>query len=476
MSKRRRKLFLGSKIRRLREQHQLNQAELASRLDLSPSYLNQIENNQRPLTVQVLLKLGALFDIELSHFSEEEDDRLVAELKDCMEDPIFDNERILLPEVKELVTRSPAFARHFLSLYQSYHQTKQSFAGLAQDMDGDEAVRALDGHQFPYEEVRDFFYYQNNYFDALDRAAESIFKTEGMSLGGGEAQLTHYLGHKHGINVTLEAEGDQLRYYNPITRQLSLSKLLSIRQRVFHLAHQICLLDQSHILDEIIHKARFTNDESNAICRVGLANYFAGALLMPYSTFLEKAKEQRYDIERLQIIFNVSFEQICHRLSTLQRPSETGIPFYFVRVDAAGNISKRQSASSFHFARVGGACPLWNVHEAFAQPGKILRQVAQMPDGKTYFCIARTVSRTEGGFLMQQKNFAVGLGCEIVHAPQLIYSVGIDLNNKEAAVPIGVSCRVCERDKCPQRAFPPIGKKLQIRENERDFLPYRFER
>ncbi|MGB3622486.1 ImmA/IrrE family metallo-endopeptidase [Ketobacter sp. MCCC 1A13808] len=474
-NKRKHKLFLGNKIRRLREQHRLSQAELANRIGLSPSYLNQIENDQRPLTVQVLLKLGRQFDIELTHFSEEEDDRLVAEMRDCLEDPLFENEKILLPDLKQIVTRSPAFARHFLSLYQAYHQTKQDYVGLAEDVTVDEAVRSIEGPQFPYEEARDFFYYQNNYFDELDRAAEQLYREQSMTPGGGETQFIRYLNDQHHIRVSLDAEEDRLRRYDVKRKQLVLSRQLSVRQRIFHLAHQICLLDQKQRLDDIIAKARFTSAESDAVCRVGLANYFAGALLMPYSLFLKTAQQERYDIERLQIVFNVSFEQVCHRLSSLQRPAESGIPFYFLRVDAAGNISKRQSASSFHFARVGGACPLWNVHDAFAQPGKILRQVAQMPDGKTYFCIARTVSRTEGGFLMPQKNFAVALGCEIAHAPQLVYSVGIDLNDKEAAVPIGVSCRVCERTNCSQRAFPPIGKKIQIDENEREFLPYRFE-
>lgn len=475
MTQRKRKLFLGSKIRRLREQVPMSQAELASKLGLSPSYLNQIENDQRPLTVQVLLKLGSVLDVDLTHFSEEEDDRLMAELKGCLEDPLFDNEKIPLTDIRELVTRSPGMARHFLSLYQGYVQARQNYVGLAQDVTGDEAVRSIQGAPFPYEEVRDFFYYQNNYFDALDHAAEDLFQREGMTLGGGEAQLIDYIHRRHGIEVVLNADDERLRFFDVRSRQLVLSKLLSGRQRVFQLAHQICLLDLQPLLEEITRRARFISPETNAVCKVGLANYFAGALLMPYTQFIQRAQQERYDVERLQVIFNTSFEQICHRLSTLQRPSNKGIPFYFLRVDAAGNISKRQSASSFHFARVGGACPLWNVHEAFAQPGKILRQVAQMPDGKTYFCIARTVSRTEGGFLMPQKNFAVGLGCEIGHASQLIYSVGIDLNDKEAAVPIGVSCRVCERNNCPQRAFPPIGKRIHISENERDFLPYRFE-
>lgn len=474
MSERKRKLYLGAKIRRFREQHNLTQAHLATSLGISPSYLNQIENDQRPLTVPVLLKLGTTFDVDLSTFSEEEDDRLVSEIKESLQDPLFKSAQVDLQDLKAIVSQAPDFARHYLTLYRSYHQAKQNYAGLAQDITEDEAVRTIDGPQFPYEEVRDFFYDENNYFDALDRAAEHTATSAGFQLGGGESQLISYLEANHGIKVISDVEDERLRRYSPQSKTLTLSKLLSVRQRVFQIAHQICLLEHKALLDDIIDNANFANEASAGVCRVGLANYFAGALLMPYGIFLSKAEQERYDIERLQIIFNVSFEQVCHRLSTLQRPSNTGIPFYFLRVDAAGNISKRQSASSFHFARVGGACPLWNVHEAFAQPGKILRQVAQMPDGKTYFCIARTVSRSEGGFLVPQKNFAVALGCEIQHAPKLVYSVGIDISNKEAADPIGVSCRVCERPNCPQRAFPPIGKPIQVNENEREFLPYRF--
>lgn len=474
MSSRKRKLYLGTKIRRFRDQQGLMQANLATKLDISASYLNQIENDQRPLTVPVLLKLGSIFNVDLASFSDEEDDRLVSELSESLKDPLFKTPNINIQDLKAIVNQSPDFARNYLTLYRSYLQAKQNYAGLAQDMTEDEAVRTIEGPQFPYEEVRDFFYDKNNYFDNLDRSAERLFKDAGFNLGGGESQLIDYLKRTHEITVILDVEDERLRHYSPTSRIMTLSKLLSVRQRVFQLAHQICLLEEKSALDEIIENANFTSESSKAVCRVGLANYYAGALLMPYQQFLESTQRERYDIERLQILFNVSFEQICHRLSTLQRTGLTGIPFYFLRVDAAGNISKRQSASSFHFARVGGACPLWNVHEAFAQPGKILRQVAQMPDGRTYFCIARTVNRSEGGYLVPQKNFAVALGCEIQYAEDLIYSAGIDLKDSEAAIPVGVSCRVCERPNCPQRAFPPIGKTIQVNENEREFLPYRF--
>lgn len=471
---RKRKLFLGTKVRRVREQHGLTQASLSQQLQISPSYLNQIENDQRPLTIQVLIKLGQLFDIDLTDFSEESDDRLLGELKSCLEDPMFAQAKVALTDLNDIINRTPDFAKHFINLYQSFQQVKNNYTGLAHNVTEDEAVRNIEGPQFPFEEVRDFFYHENNYFHELDAAAEELFEQAQLTIGGDETQLIEYITKRHHLKIKLNVENETLRFFDAQTNTLSLSNLLSQKQRVFQLAHQICLLEQTRAVETILARANFSSQESAAVGRVGLANYFAGALLMPYKVFLKKTEEERYDIERLQVVFNSSFEQICHRLSTLQRPGAKGVPFYFLRVDAAGNISKRQSASSFHFARFGGACPLWNVHEAFAQPRKILRQIAQMPDGKTYFVIARTVSRTEGGYLMPEKKFSVALGCEIKHASKLIYSAGLNLEDKEAAVPIGVSCRVCERNNCPQRAFPPIGKKVLVNENEREFLPYRF--
>jgi predicted transcriptional regulator len=192
--------------------------------------------------------------------------------------------------------------------------------------------------------------------------------------------------------------------------------------------------------------------------------------------FLSAAEELRYDIDQLARRFEVGFETICHRLSTLQRNSERGIPFFFVRVDRAGNISKRQSATDFHFSRVGGTCPLWNVYEAFASPGKILTQLAQMPDGRTYLWIARTVSHHRGGYGSPGKTFAVALGCDLRHAERIVYSRGLDLSSPDSATPIGVGCKVCERLECAQRAFPPIGRPLRIDEAQSRFAPYNVAR
>lgn len=212
--------------------------------------------------------------------------------------------------------------------------------------------------------------------------------------------------------------------------------------------------------------------EAAALARIGLASYFAGALVLPYGRFLAAAQELRYDIALLARRFGVSFETVCHRLSTLQRREARGVPFFFVRVDRAGNISKRQSATDFHFSRSGGTCPLWNVYEAFAQPGRVLTQVASMPDGRSYLWIAHCDARATGGYGSPAREFAVGLGCDLRHASQLVYAKGLDLSDPDSATPIGPGCKLCDREGCAQRAFPALGKQLRIDENERSAEPY----
>ena len=243
-------------------------------------------------------------------------------------------------------------------------------------------------------------------------------------------------------------------------------------QQAFQMATQLAFLTQGALLDELTRRGKFSGPEARSLARIGLANYFAGALVLPYGLFLASAEELRYDIDLLGGRFGVGFETVCHRLSTLQRPRSQGVPFFFVRVDRAGNISKRQSATDFHFSRGGGTCPLWNVYEAFASPGRILTQMARMPDDRTYLWIARTVSHRTGGWGAPGKDFAIGLGCDIRHAHRLIYSQGLDLADPSAATPIGGGCRVCERAACPQRAFPAVGRPLAVDENRSQPEPY----
>ena len=467
----------GNRIRKLRERRGLTQAALARKMIISPSYLNQIENDARPLNRRIISKLELALGIDFTDWATEEERRANL-LKEALNDPLFRGPDIPLHELREAVSSSPRIADRFLQLFQAHQRLQSDYQTLAESVAGEERIKALHGAQFPYEDVRDFFYRRNNHIETLDHAAERLFESRGLRIDYLLGDLTDYLETELGIEVRL-ADGDQdgglQKRYQPEQRILYLAKPSSPSRRAFHIAHQIGLLIYGDLIEREIASAELASTAARALCRVALANYFAGAVLMPYGPFLADARRLDYDIERLCGLYGTSFEQVCHRLSTLQRRGDKGVPFYFVRVDIAGNISKRQSATSFHFARLGGVCPLWNLHEAFAYPGRILTQLARMPDGKTYLCLARTVHESGGSYLRPQRKFAIGLGCEIGHAHELVYSTGIDLEDEDAVEQIGVSCRVCERPDCPQRAFPPLSRRLLIDENRRSAFPYPFE-
>ncbi|HEY0276400.1 MAG TPA: short-chain fatty acyl-CoA regulator family protein [Paenirhodobacter sp.] len=320
-----------------------------------------------------------------------------------------------------------------------------------------------------FEAVRDWFYVRRNYLPDLDKAAEAI----GSALPPGRmlTGLIDRLAGRHGIRIAPSPKGDALRHYDPAERILRLAGHLSPGQQAFQIATQLALLEHAATIERLAGDPDLTS-EAQALLRIGLANYFAGALILPYGRFLEAAEDLQYDIDLLARAFGVGFETTCHRLSTLQRPEARGVPFFFIRVDRAGNISKRQSATDFHFSRMGGSCPLWNVYEAFARPGEILRQVTQMPDGRSYLWIARMVRQTQGGFGTAAKTFAIALGCDLAHAERLVYARGLDLRNPEVATKIGPGCKVCERGGCPQRAFPMVGRPLSVLEGEARFAPY----
>jgi predicted transcriptional regulator/transcriptional regulator with XRE-family HTH domain len=472
------KLYLGQKLRRLREQKAVTQAALAGQLEISTSYLNQIEGNQRPVTLHILLRLCTLFNLDPASFAEDEEARLVADLREVMGDPLFGGPQPGTVELRNAAAASPDMVKRLLTLHQAYHKLRERADGGGDPSEPRTVQEVLSpGGNLPYEEVRDYFHYCNNYVEPLDLAAERLAATRSMAIGDMAGDLARHLSERHRIRIEIqESIGEQgaMRHYDAANRTLYISPQLQGPSRAFQLACQIALLDYGTIIDQLVGAGNFTTADARSICRVGLANYFAGALVMPYGPFLTTARAVRHDIEILSNRFGVSFEQACHRLSTLQRPGARGIPFYFVRVDMAGNITKRHSATRFQFARFGGACPLWNVHEAFAHPGKILVQLARMPDGIDYLSIARTVHKPGGGYLRPTRHFAVGLGCETAYASELVYSAGIDTRDASAAMNIGVNCRICERMDCHQRAFPPITGTLSVDESKRSFVPYEF--
>lgn len=468
------KAFAGVRLKRLREERRLTQAALASALGLSLSYLNQLENNQRPLTVPVLLRLNAAFGMDVQVFADDDEERLVADLRDALLDPAI-GEGIANADLRELATNMPAVGRALVSLHRRYRGALEQSAALAARLGDERQTSLADTISTPFEEVRDFFYERHNHIASLDEAAERIALELAPEPDMRETALARRLDERHGVRIGAlppERGADGLRHYEAAQRLLLLSGTLGRGQRAFQIATQLAFLEQRQAIDELVSQGRFGSDDSQRLARIGLANYFAGALILPYGAMLEAAEACRYDIELLGQRFGVGFETVCHRLSTLQRPGAQGVPFFFIRVDRAGNISKRQSASDFHFSRVGGTCPLWNVYEAFAQPQRVLTQVAKMPDGRTYLWVARSVVRGQGGFHRPRKTFSVALGCDLQHAHRLVYSDGLDLTNGEAATPIGAGCRICERPACPQRAFPPVGRPVLVDESRREFAPY----
>src|SRR6185312_16338067 len=465
------KTFVGSRVRQLRNERGFSQAALAQMLEISPSYLNQIEHDVRPLTVAVLLRITEVFGVDATFFAPQDDTRLVAELREVIMDRDLDID-VDVAEIADIVSAHPTLARAMVNLHRRYRITTAQLAAATEDRfsDGSSGTGSI---SMPHEEVRDYFYQRQNYLHELDTAAEDL--TERMRMHRGELarDIGQRLAQVHGVRIVKRTDlGDTvLHRYDPQTKTLEMGAQLSGGQQVFKLAAELAYLEYGDLIDRLVDEGKFTSDESRTLARLGLANYFAAATVLPYGQFHGVAEKFRYDIERLSAFYSVSYETVCHRLSTLQRPSMRGVPFSFVRVDKAGNMSKRQSATGFHFSASGGTCPLWNVYETFSDPGKILVQIAEMPDGRNYMWVARTVERRASRYGQPGKTFAIGLGCELRHAHRLVYSEGLDLTG-DIATPIGAGCRVCDRDRCPQRAFPALGRALDLDEHRSTVSPY----
>ncbi len=457
------KLYAGAKLRELRGRLGLTQRIFADKLGVSLPYLNQMENNHRPVSAAVVLALAQEFGLDVTELTVGEGERLVSDMREALADPVFAKSAPPLADLRLAASNAPALARAFLDLHRAYRQSHERLASLDEALGRDDAgLRAS-----PWEEVRDFFHYCDNYVDAIDRAAEH-FATSASPGKDVLITATEAL-RKRGLDVQFSDTG-LLRHFDGQARRLELSARAAAPTQRFQLLYQVALQTQNELLEATLDLARFTTPEARDIAKIGLANYFAGAALLPYRAFLEAAQKTRHDLERLADIFGASIEQVAHRLSTLQRPGAKGIPFFFVRVDQAGTITKRHSATRLQFARFGGACPLWNAHRAFETPGHFLRQLAETPDGVRYLCLSRDVSKPGGAFLAPVRRYAISLGCEITHAASLVYSDGLDLKGRFE--PIGISCRICERRDCHQRSVPPLERRLRVDPDTRGLLPY----
>lgn len=465
---------LGAKVRALRRRENLSQVQMAERLGISPSYLNLIESNRRPLPAALLIKLAQIFGVDLHAFGGDEDARVVNDLLEVFSDPVFDPYHLTSADLRELALNSPQIARAVLALYSSFKTQREASEELASRLDGEEST-GVDRSQLPSEEVNDLVQKHMNYFPELEESAEELWRKARFDAEELYPGLIRYLDKQHGIHVRIArggAERGVLRRFDAEKKILTLSELLPTRSRTFQVAHQIALLTQHARIDKIVADGHFTSDQARGLARVALANYFAGAVIMPYAPFLEACRQERYDIDVIGRRFRVGFEQVCHRFTSMRRPGAEGVPFHMIRIDMAGNISKRFSASGIRFARFSGACPRWNIFSAFMTPGMIRIQLSRFSDGATYFCLARTIHKDSGGYHSQQPVQAIGLGCRVEHAREMVYSDGVDLENPNLATPVGVTCRLCERSDCEQRAFPSIRQPLEVDENVRGVSLY----
>jgi hypothetical protein len=422
--------------------------------------------------------LGQAFEVDLKEFAEDDEARFAVELNEIFADPLFEGTNVGNAEIQDLSNNAPNAAQAIVKLYQVYRQMWENAQHRA-DESGDRESTANAGHHIsPVDEVRDFLQQRSNHFADLETIAENLWDSGELVKGDVCRGLAARLQEHHGLEtkvMPVSVMGDVLRQYDHHRRRILLSEANLPEGRTFHLAVQFALLAHGDLLDHIVDEADLSTNEARGLLRYVLANYLAGALMMPYGPFLESAQETRYDIELLRRRFGASFEQVCHRLTTLQRSGARGVSFFFLRVDNAGNVSKRLSGGGFQFARFGGTCPRWVVHDAFTTPGKVLSQVIRMPDNATFFTIARTVSPGGSTTANPTPWHAVAVGCDIRDAKNLIYSDKLDVDNPANQTPTGVSCQLCDRFDCVRRAYPPLNRTVMIEENIRRAAPFNFK-
>ena len=468
MAVNKRKLYLGPQIRRIRKNRGITQAMMAKDLEISPSYVNLIERNQRPISAELLVRLAQAYDLDVASLADDRADDLFANLAGAFADPIFQSAGVTREDAHELAAGNPVLADAVAALYRAYQQVQN------------EAIEARAGGspntKDPVEEARSFIQTNRNHFPPLEAIGEAIAKdVEKSGLSSLDALVARFE-KAHRLKVRIlptDVMAGAYRRLNRHSGEVLISEGLDQASRTFHLALQLCLLEHGSTLDKIVNEARFDSDEGRRLSRATVANYAAATVMLPYGKFLSSAKSLRYDVEALGRRFGASFEQIAHRLTTLNRPGEEGIAFFFLRVDAAGNISKRYSADVFPFARYGGSCPLWNLHETFRTPRRIFTQLIQLPDQSRYFSISRTVHGGAGGYGAPSAERAVALGCALENAADLIYADGIDLETTPT-MPIGVTCRLCDRQDCAARAHPPLRRRLIVDEYRRLATPFSF--
>jgi predicted transcriptional regulator/transcriptional regulator with XRE-family HTH domain len=455
-------LYLGPRLRRLRRELGLTQQTMAEDLGISPSHVALLERNQRPLTAPLLLRLAQVYRLEVADIASEDSRDYARRLGEALRDPIFADIDLPSLEMSDVATNFPGIAEALLRLHGAYLREQRALAEQR-------AVGGSDGGD-PVVEARRFVAERRNYFHALDTRAEQLAE-EVAAAGGTETWL-----RSRGVRVRFMPSDvlvDSVRRYDRHNEQLLIDDSLDSASRAYQLAVHVAYSAMRGEIGQIVREAAFSGETARNLVRRALGGYGAAALIMPYARFAQAVEQRRYDIESLSRLFGASFEQVAHRLTTLNRPGEECVPFFFIRVDEAGNVSKRLDGAGFPFAAHAGGCPLWSVHSTFRRPGEVVTQWLELPDGQRFFSIARTVRAGGGGHGRPSILRAIALACSAEHAPRLAYAQGIDPRQAEAT-PIGITCSLCQRAQCTARAVPPIGREVLPDDYRRAAQPFAF--
>ena len=465
-----RPVFMGPRLRRLRRDLGLTQADMARDLEISASYVALLERNQRPLTADMLLRLARTYKMDMADLAGDGGAEHTARLQAVLKDPMFADIDLPPLEAADVAASYPGVTEMLLRLYTAYREEQMALADRGAEARAGGGAEA-EGPD-PVAEARRFLAARRNSFPVLDDAAERL--AQGVS---GQSGIIEYLKTRHGLRVRRlppEYMVGSMRRLDRHHDEILLDDSLDTASQTFQLALQLAYLEMGGEIEQAFHEGSFASENGERLARRALASYAAAALIMPYTAFAKAVEARRYDVEALARQFGTSFEQTAHRLTTLQKPGQERVPFFFIRVDPAGNVSKRLDGAGFPFARHGGACPLWSVHHAFRTPREIVTQWLELPDGQRFFSIARTVTAGGGGYGAPRVERAIALGCAAEHAGRLVYTQGQTDFSAEPATPIGVTCRLCHRTRCTARSAPPIGRQVLPDDFRRPTAPFGF--
>ena len=463
------KIFAGPRIRRIRNAKGLPQTAMAEGLGISPSYLNLIERNQRPLTVQLILKLASVYKVDPEELQGEARGSIAA-LREVFSDPLLAGELPGDQELIELSEGAPNAAAAVIKLFRAYREQAERLSDISELLAREGRATALSSARLPVDEVREVFERRPNHFAALEEEAEAFTSV----LDAGDdlfAALKAWLRREHGIVVKVlpvATMPNWRRRYDRHSQRLFISERLSPFDQLREVAMEACLIRMSVAVAAEIQALKLSSDEARRLARFELGRYAAHALMMPYQAFQSAALRARYDVDVLKSRFGVSFEQAANRLTTLQRPGAAGVPFFMLEVDNAGNRFRKAGAQGFPQSRFGGGCPKLPVHAAFAQPGQILVEAVEMPDGAEFLCVARTLDGPQGAFTERPRRTALLLGCDVGFKDEIVYGAALPgapgRSGQGTATPVGPACRLCERTGCLSRAEPPVTRPLGLDE------------